>query len=121
VAALVLARLWAVTDDKEWRRLLDRQLATFGGAAPQLALYGATLLRAIDWALNPGSRVEVLGPTGEGAACDMHLLALQVYRPRKVVLRKTAGRPTAPSATVCVGTTCSLPVTTSEALADLLR
>ncbi len=118
VAALVLARLWAVTDDKEWRHLLDRQLATFGGAAPQLALYGATLLRAVDWAVNSGTRVEVLGPRGEGAACHMHLLALQAYRPRKVVLRKTAERPTA---TVCVGTTCSLPVATPEALGDLLR
>src|SRR5467141_506838 len=41
VAALVLARLGALTDDKEWRRLRDRQLATFGGAAAQLSLYGA--------------------------------------------------------------------------------
>jgi len=121
VAALVLARLWAVTDDKEWRRLLDRQLATFGGAAPQLALYGATLLRAIDWALNPVTRVEVSGPGGQGPACDMHLLALQTYRPRKVVVRKTAERPAAPATTVCVGTTCSLPVATPEALGDLLR
>jgi len=118
VAALVLARLWAVTDDREWRRLLDRQLATFGGAASQLSLYGATLVRAVDWALNPVTRVEVLGPRGEGTACDMHLLALQTYRPRKLVVRKTAERP---SATVCVGTACSLPVTTREALGDLLR
>src|SRR5881628_1702355 len=118
VAALVLARLWAVTDDKEWRRLLDRQLATFGGAAPQLSLYGATLVRAVDWALNPVTRVEVLGARGKGAACDMHLLALQTYKPRKVVVRKTAEQP---AATVCVGTTCSLPVTTPEALGELLR
>ena len=118
VAALVLARLWAVTDDREWRRLLDRQLATFGGAASQLSLYGATLVRAVDWALNPVTRVEVLGPRGEGTACDMHLLALQTYRPRKLVVRKTAERS---SATVCVGTACSLPVTTREALGDLLR
>jgi uncharacterized protein YyaL (SSP411 family) len=48
----------------------------------------------------------------------MHLLALQTYRPRKLAVRKTAPRPTA---TVCVGTTCSLPVTTPEALGDLLR
>jgi uncharacterized protein YyaL (SSP411 family) len=121
VAALVLARLWALTDDKEWRRLLDRQLATFGGAASQLALYGATLVRAVDWALDPITRVEVLGPKGEGAACDMHLLALQTYRPRKVVVRKTAERPAAPSAIVCVGTACSLPVATPAALGDLLR
>src|SRR5881296_3006482 len=118
VAALALARLWALTDDKEWRRLLDRQLATFGGTAPQLSLYGATLLRAVDWAVNPVTRVEVLGARGKGPACDMHLLALQAYRPRKVVVRKTAERP---AATVCVGTTCSLPVATPEALGELLR
>jgi len=118
VAALVLARLWALTDDQEWRRLLDRQLETFAGGAGQLALYGATLLRAVDWALNPVTRIEVSGPRGEWPACGMHLLALQTYRPRKVVVRKTADRP---AATVCVGTTCSLPVSTPEALADLLR
>src|SRR3989454_7298469 len=117
VAGLVLARLWALTDDQEWRRLLDRQLAAFAGAAADLSLYGATLLRAVDWAVNPSTRVEVLGPRGEGAACDMHLLALQVFRPRKVVVRKVADRP---AATVCVGTTCSLPVTTPDALRELL-
>jgi uncharacterized protein len=118
VAGLVLARLWALTDDPQWRRLLDGQLGTFAGAAPQLSLYGATLLRALDWAINPVTRIEVSGPHGDGPACAMHLLALQTYRPRKVVVRKTAARP---SATVCVGTTCSLPVSTPEALRDLLR
>jgi uncharacterized protein YyaL (SSP411 family) len=117
VAALVLARLAALTDDKQWRELLDRQLATFGGAASQLALYGATLLRAVDWALNPVTRIEVSGVRGPGPACDMHLSALQAYRPRKLVIRKTAEQP---AATVCVGTTCSLPVTTPDALRALL-
>ncbi len=120
VAALVLARLWALTDDGTWRRLLDRQLQTFGGAAAQLSLYGATLLRAVDWAVHPITRIEVSGPEGPGAACDMHLLALQRYRPRKIVVRKIT--PAAvPAATVCVGTQCSLPVQTRAALADLLR
>jgi len=117
VAALVLARAAAITDDPEWRRLLDRQLATFAGAAAQLSLYGATLLRAVDWALNPVTRIEVAGPRGEGPACAMHLLALQTYRPRKVVIRKTAERP---AATVCVGTTCSLPVAIAAELRTLL-
>jgi uncharacterized protein YyaL (SSP411 family) len=118
VAALVLARLAALTDDAQWRALLDRQLATFGGAASQLALYGATLLRAIDWALNPVTRIEVSGVRGQGPACDMHLSALQAYRPRKLVIRKAAEQP---AATVCVGTTCSLPVTTTDALRALLE
>jgi uncharacterized protein len=117
VAALVLARLWALTDTPAWRERLDRQLKAFAGSARELSLYGATLLRAIDWAVNPISRVEVAGPTGGGPACAMHLLALQQYRPRKVVVRTIAERP---AATVCVGTSCSLPVATPEALAKLL-
>jgi len=117
VAALVLARLAAHTDRPELRDRLDRQLAAFAGGARELSLYGATLLRAIDWATQPVTRIDISGPLGEGPACAMHLLALQTYRPRKVVVR-TPG--TAPAATVCVGTTCSLPVHGPEPLAELL-
>jgi uncharacterized protein YyaL (SSP411 family) len=117
VAARVLARLWTHTDDPAWRQLLDRQLASFAGTAGQLALYGATLLSAVDWAVNPVTRIEVVGPRGAGAACDMHLTALQAYRPRKVVVRKAGDSATA---TVCVGMTCALPVATAPELAKLL-
>ncbi|HTI04660.1 MAG TPA: thioredoxin domain-containing protein [Gemmatimonadales bacterium] len=117
VAALVLARLWALTDDGAWRGRLDRQLAALAGSASELSLYGATLLRAIDWAVHPVTRIEVAGPAGAGPACAMHLLALQAYRPRKVVVRTIAERP---AATVCVGTSCSLPVAAADELARLL-
>jgi uncharacterized protein YyaL (SSP411 family) len=118
VAGLVLARLWALTDSAEWRGRLDRHLAAFAGSARELSLYGATLLRAVDWAVNPGTRIEVQGPSGQGPACAMHLLALQEYRPRKVVIRRAANTS---AATVCVGTTCSLPVATPEKLKELLH
>ncbi|HWC74612.1 MAG TPA: hypothetical protein VG454_11820, partial [Gemmatimonadales bacterium] len=118
VAALVLGRLWALTDQADWRARFDRQLAAFAGSAGELSLHGATLVRAIDWSVNPVTRIEVAGPRGDGPACAMHLLALQTYRPRKVVLRKTAD---APAATVCVGTSCSLPVSTADALATMLN
>jgi len=117
VAALVLARMWALTDGSDWRSALDRQLAAFAGSARELSLYGSTLLRAIDWAVNPVTRIEVAGPAGDGPACAMHLLALQTYRPRKVVVRKIAEQP---AATLCVGTSCSLPVATAEQLTQLL-
>ncbi len=117
VAAVVLARLAALTDDALWRGRLDRQVRTFAGAAGQLGLHGATLLRAIDWAINPVTRIEVAGPLGPGEACAMHLAALQAWRPRRVVIRRSGDRP---QATVCVGTTCSLPVATRTALAELL-
>ena len=117
VAALVLARLWALTDKAEWRERLDRQIAAFAGSVQELSLHGSTFLRAIDWAVHPITRIEVSGPSGAGPACAMHLFALQTYRPRTVIVRTVAA---APSATVCVGTACSLPVTTSERLAELL-
>ena len=118
VAALVLARLTSFTDDAEWRARLDRQLGAFAGVAGELALHGATLLSAIDWALHLPTRVEVSGPEGPGPACAMHLFALQQYRPRKVVVRRTAATP---QATVCVGTSCSLPVSRPEQLAALFN
>ena len=118
VAALVLARLWALTDKAEWRERLDRHLAAFAGSARELSLHGSTLLRAVDWAVHPGTRIEVRGPRGDGPACAMHLLALQTYRPRKVVVRTIADRP---AATVCLGATCSMPVSTAEQLAGLLE
>jgi uncharacterized protein YyaL (SSP411 family) len=117
VAALVLARLWALTDAAEWRTRLDQQLGVFAGVAGELGLHGATMLSAMDWAIHPVTRIEVSGPAGDGPACAMHLLALQCYRPRKVVIRTIADRP---AATVCVGTTCSLPVATPDTLRELL-
>src|SRR5690348_15763822 len=117
VAALVLVRLADVTDDAPWRGRLDRQVRTFAGAAGQLGLHGATLLRAIDWALNPVTRIEVVGPLGPGEACAIPPAPLQAWRPRRVVIRRSGDRP---QATVCVGTTCALPVATRAALAELV-
>src|SRR5439155_15574134 len=113
VAALVLGRLWALTDKTEWREQLDRHLGAFAGSARELSLHGSTLLRAVDWAVHPVTRIEVRGPRGDGPACAMHLLALQTYRPRKILVRKIEP---GPAATVCVGTTCSMPVSTPEQL-----
>jgi uncharacterized protein YyaL (SSP411 family) len=48
----------------------------------------------------------------------MHLLALQEFRPRKAVVRSIA---TEPAATVCIGTTCSLPAATAEQLKERLH
>jgi len=118
VAGLVLGRLAALTDSPACRAQRDTQLRAFAGSARELSLHGSTLLRAIDWAVHPVTRIEVAGPRGDGPACAMHLLALQTYRPRKVVVRTLAERP---AATVCVGTSCSLPVSTPEQLATLLE
>jgi uncharacterized protein YyaL (SSP411 family) len=107
-----------MTSHPEWRQQLDRQLGAFAGGARELSLYGATLLRAIDWAVHPVTHIEVDGPRGEGPACTMHLVALQTYRPRKAIVRSIV--PGDAEAVVCVGTACSLPVTTPDKLVELL-
>lgn len=116
-AALVLARLWVLTADPAWQTLRDRQLEAFAGVAAELSVHGAALLRAIDWAVHPATRITVAGPSGPGDACAMHLLALQTYRPRRAVVRTLAP---APTATVCLDVTCSLPVATPAALSEIL-
>ncbi len=116
-AGAALARLWVLTGDRAWRAALDRHLAAFAGATDALSVHGAALLRAIDWAVHPATRITVAGPAGPGAACTMHLLALQAYRPRRAVVRTVAAEP---AATLCVDVTCSLPVATPDAFARLL-
>ena len=73
-AGAALARLWVLTGDRAWRAALDRHLAAFAGATDALSVHGAALLRAIDWAVHPATRITVAGPAGPGAACTMHLL-----------------------------------------------
>jgi uncharacterized protein YyaL (SSP411 family) len=69
VVALVLARLAALTDQSDWRERRDRQVAAFAGSAQELSLYGSTLLRAIDWAVQPATRIEVSGPSARRVRC----------------------------------------------------
>src|SRR5205807_801255 len=73
VAAVVLARLSALTDAPVWRERLAHHLAALAGTVPELSLYGATLAGGVDWAVHPVTRIEVAGPRGDGPACGMHL------------------------------------------------
>jgi len=59
--------------------MLDRQLATFGGGRISALPVRATLVRALLGALKPVTRVEVLGPRGEGAPVTCISFALQTY------------------------------------------
>jgi len=95
------------TDSPEWRTQLDRQLGAFAGGAAELSLHGGDVAPRRRLGGPSGDPRRRGGPEGEGPACAMHLLALQTYRPRQVVIRTS---PTHSAATVCVGTTCSLPV-----------
>ena len=130
VAALCLARLHAHTQAPEWAERRDALLGAFAGAAPALGIYGATLLLALDWAVQPAAHLVIVageGPEAEPLADAMHRAALATWVPRRVVRRVRPGD-LDPAATppalramlaagggtrgyACVGATCQRPAT----------
>ena len=102
----------------------------------ELGLHGSAFLLALDWYLNAGAQLVVIGEPGDPAASDMHRVALLRFAPRRVVRRLTpaeakagrlppaiAGMLAAGDGTrgyACVGTSCSLPATTVEEWEQLL-
>jgi uncharacterized protein len=137
VAGITLARLHGLTGDARWRERADALVAAFAGGALELGLHGSALLLALDWHLNPGTHLVVIGEEGDAVAEEMHRAALARFAPRRVVQRLTpaeaaAGRLPAAIAGMlaagtgtrgyaCVGTSCSLPVATIEEWEQLLR
>ena len=136
VAGITLVRLHQLTGDARWRERADALVAAFAGGALELGLHGSAFLLAMDWQLNPGTHLVVIGEERDETAAAMHRAALAGFAPRRVVQRLTpaeaeAGRLPAAIAGMlaagtgtrgyaCVGTSCSLPVATLEEWEQLL-
>jgi hypothetical protein len=130
VAGITLMRLHELTADARWRERAGALVSAFAGGALELGLHGATFLLALDWYLEPGTHLVVVGDEADPLADAMHRVALGGFAPRRVVQRLTpseaetsrlppavAGMLAAGSGTrgyACVGTTCSLPATALE-------
>jgi uncharacterized protein len=136
VAGITLMRLHQLTAEDRWRERAGALVAAFGGGASQLGLHGSAFLLAVDWYLNPGTHLVVIGEEDDETADEMHRAALAEFAPRRVLQRLTpagaeAGRlPAAVAgmlaaaggtrAYACVGTSCSLPATTLEEWGQVL-
>ena len=133
IAGIVLSRLAELTGRDEWRAYRDDLLEALAGAAEQLAIFGAALIRAIDWAVMPATHVVIVGAEDERTAALVQT-ARRIHRPRKVITRLAPDAPTdhlpehlramvdgsAPRAYVCAGLQCAAPVETAEELAHTL-
>jgi uncharacterized protein YyaL (SSP411 family) len=134
VAGIVLARLAAHTGSEEWQTDRDEMVEAFAGAAAQLSIFAATLLRAVDWAVRPATHVVVVGEDDEPTRA-LRWAARRVHRPRRVLRWLEPGAPgdslpaelramldgQAPRAYVCAGTQCAPPAATPAELDELLR
>jgi uncharacterized protein YyaL (SSP411 family) len=131
--AAVLARLYYLTGDADYRAAAQATLDAFAGAARQNLFGHATLLNAAELLAN-GLQIVIVG---ERASADAQALIAAAYRhnlPNRIVAVIAAGAALPPAhpaagkgqiggkatAYVCEGPVCSLPLTDPAALADNL-
>jgi uncharacterized protein YyaL (SSP411 family) len=129
VAALCAARLAELTRASRWGERRDALVRAFAAAAPELGIFGATFLLAVDWAVNPATHLVIVQSRPEDPTADaLHRLALGRYVARRVVQRVRAGSsdglPPAVAAMAgagsgtrafaCVGATCLAPAESLE-------
>ncbi len=126
IAAQNLVRLAALTGDAEWRERADRLFEGVLSAAADNLFQHAALLNALDLRLH-GAEIVLTGPDHErfaGAAMRLPYL-------NRIVLRAASadalpeGHPAqakiaaaGSAAFICVGQTCSLPITDPDKIAD---
>ncbi len=127
----VFARLWHLTAEPRWRDAADALIRAFSGA-PEGVGGSPLLLMGADW-FERGGSIVIDGPLEDPLAEALANVARRAPDPSLTVLRidrriwpngpprADLPRATSPIAMLCQGQTCSLPVTTPEALAELLR
>jgi hypothetical protein len=129
----VLARLHLLTGEARYRERAEQLLAAFSGEAARNPAVHAALLSAT-FLLDQPVQIVVIGAPADPAGVALRRIALRAPLPAAVVLtlapgqRLPASHPAAgksqlegrPTAYVCPGQTCRLPVTDPDELAEML-
>jgi hypothetical protein len=131
VAAQNLIRLVVLAGDDQWREKADRLIGAIAPEAVENLYMHMALLNAVDLRLR-AAEIVVTGE-GEGArellaaarkmpALDRIVLHVQSPDdlPENHPARAKAAATTAPAAFVCIGETCSLPVSDPSSLVDTI-
>ncbi len=132
--AAAAARLWYLTGDEAWRARAEGIVAAFAGEVERNFFPLATLLNAAEL-LQRGVQVVVAGDPADPAARALADAAWSAPEPNRVIQVVPPGKPLPdthpaagkgpvdgkPAAYVCVGATCSLPVTDPAALAERIE
>ena len=130
----VLARLWYLTGRSAYRQRADALRESFTGELARNFFPLATLLNAFE-TLDGAVQVVIIGDRNAAATGALIRAAYSVSAPNRVLAviepgaALPAGHPATgksqqdgkPTAYVCVGPTCSLPLTESGALARQIR
>jgi hypothetical protein len=131
--AEVLARLYYLTGDAAYRTRADELIRTFASDKVQALVGSPSLLMGYE-VLESAVQTVIVGPSGDARTRTLCEAAFQASQPNRVLIQIApgaslpAGHPAAgkglvdgrPTAYVCVGPTCGLPVTEPEDLRERL-
>jgi uncharacterized protein YyaL (SSP411 family) len=127
LAADALLRLAALTGDERWRDTAVRALRSFAGTYRGWGQFASSYANAVARALAEPLSVTVVGPRGDGIANALWDAARSIDDPARSVQRIVPGEdgarlerlgfpPERTAAYVCVGTSCSAPLTDEGSL-----
>ena len=131
VAALVLLKLSAICERKDWHLAAERTLRLLAQRLHQTPQAVPHLFLALDWILQESRRVVIAGDPGNEEVQKLVFAAHQVFHPHRVILgnrgpvesfarelRPSAG---AAQAFCCTGTACQAPTSDPNAVQAFLR
>jgi uncharacterized protein YyaL (SSP411 family) len=133
VCAEVFTRLHHLTRSEEHKQVAQATLEAFAPSYHALGHFAAAYARQVDLLLNPPTEVNIVGAAGSEGANALHQAALNLDVPYRIVQlldpKRDAARLEAlslpsdpsPAAYVCLGTTCSAPVTNPSTLAETVN
>ena len=138
--ALVLARLYDLTNKEIYREKTEGTLAAFAGSAPNLGMFAAAYTQALFRFIHHPAQVVVIGAEGNSKTKELWKTAFETFRPGKFVsvydprnidmntlppavqaAAKIGMKDGVPKAYVCVGPTCAPPTNNLQEVAKLIR
>jgi uncharacterized protein len=130
-AAMLLDRLYTITEKPIYREREDETLKAFAGTVKNWGLFVATFASALEQRLAAPPRVLVVGARSDAATQALARAARRAFRPGKIVLivdpasaPSTAYPPDpkgTPLAYVCAGRSCAPPTNDGETLRQLVE
>lgn len=130
-AALLLGRLYAITEKSIYREREEETLRAFAGTVKDFGLFMATYATALQFHLRVPPRVLVIGKRGDAATQELATTARRAFRPGKIVLvldpaegKKIpypADEKGRALAYVCTGQACAPPTNDAETLRRLIE
>ena len=139
VAAIVLDRLYYLTEEPRYREWAEGTLGAFAGVAPRLGSYAGAYAAAVDYHLHHPAHVVIVGDSADPKTSLLRRAAHAVYRPWTMVMLQPADGAEGvriPSvlraavkgthsdgsiAFVCAGQSCAPPTDDPDELTELMR